>query len=75
MTLDLQMTFTQAAPVQVGIQLPPGNYIQGLHDFELAQYGYKPRPLSADWTGATDQGYPEILPLAPRNGVRLTAPL
>lgn len=51
----------------------PGIFAFVLHDWQLAQYNYKPRSLFSSTDGLRDNiGYPEMCPLDPRIGVKLT---
>lgn len=56
------------------IPLPPaGIFAFVLYDWMLAMYDYKPRSLYSPTDGlADDHGYPQMVPLDPRIGVKLT---
>lgn len=69
----------QVAPVLPLSPLPPGTWAQALHDYERREYfrpdlGYSvPRSLLNPKDKLTDaKGFPEMVPLAPRVGVKLT---
>jgi hypothetical protein len=83
MTSSFTLTLDNHAPITGTLELPtvrriPQTGVYGflLHDFQTAFYKFKPRGLTSGTDHLDDdKGWPQMVPGAPRLGVKLTEPL
>jgi len=77
MKLDVKVHLTAQIQPETYPPLPAGrSFVRTLHDYETAVWNFKPRSLFSPTDGLKDKlGYPEIVPLRTRAGVKLTQAL